>query len=802
MKEASLHIVEQLADQYTMRLQNGEELTVDEFVELHPEHREELRDFIEALLLVGYARPVREDVLPASIGRYQVIRELGRGGMGVVYLALDSHLDRQVAVKLLSRERLRDEAWLLRFQREARLASSLNHPNVVTIYEVGETEDRPYIAMEYVKGVTLLQHLNACERTTAEVLGIGLQVIAALSAAHQEEIVHRDLKPENVMVRSDGLVKVLDFGLAKHSPNATLLHGTDQGTISHAGAFMGTVLYMSPEQVRGQPLEVSSDLFGFGILLYLLLTGENPFASQTDMDVMAAILNRAPKPLSEYGHALPTELHHLIFECLSKEASQRPIAVDVMSRLRDICSKLPVGDVLPQDQRSDKEWTTELIIPSDATVALDKTICSIPSGVRYARSGDVNIAWQTLGEGPIDLVFVMGWVSHLDWFWRTPSFAHFLGRLAQFSRVILFDKRGTGLSDRVPDKELPTLEQRIDDVRAVMHAAGSEQAVLCGVSEGGPMCTLFAATYPQKTIALIMIGSYARRLWATDYPWGPTAEQRDAFLDEIIDTWGGPVGIETRAPSKANDPEFRQWWASYLRMGASPGAAAALTKMNAQIDVRPILSSIQVPTLVLHRSGDRCLLVEEGRYLAERIPGAKFSVLPGDDHLPFVGNADAIVDEIEQFLTGCRHSPLVDEVLTTIVFIALDRDASELEQFNEQCQRTAQLFRGRNMELSQTELLLTFDGPIRAVHAANAIVELAGRHNLNTRAGVHTGTCNVSNLHLKGAAVDRVRAIAHAAAFDAVLVSESTYNLVSGSELHFIDGGATPKEGRIFHLVR
>ncbi len=802
MKEESVHIVEQLAEQYTMRRQNGENLTVSEFVNQFPEHRDELRDFIEALTLVGFATPSCEDLAPSSIGPYTVIRELGRGGMGVVYLAVDSRLNRQVAVKLLSRERLRDDAWLLRFQREAKLASSLNHPNVVTIYEVGEMHNRPYIAMEYVNGVTLLKHLNARERTTTEALGIGLQVVTALSAAHAQQIVHRDLKPENVMVRSDGLIKVLDFGLAKHSPQATRQQGTDRATISHAGALMGTVHYMSPEQIRGQPLEVSSDLFSFGILLYLLLTGENPFASQTDVDVMAAILNRDPKSLNDCGRAVPEELHHLIFECLNKQASLRPRTADVMNRLRDICSKLSVGHIIHQDQRSDTERTTEFLVRPDAAAIPDTTFYNSPSGVSYALSGDVNIAWQTLGEGPIDLVFVMGWVSHLDWFWRTPSFSYFLNRLAQFSRVILFDKRGTGLSDRVPDKELPTLEQRIDDVRAVMHAAGSEQAVLCGVSEGGPMCTLFAATYPQKTIALVMIGSYARRLWAADYPWGPTTEQRDAFLEEIIDTWGGPVGIETRAPSKANDPGFRNWWASYLRMGASPGAAAALTKMNAQIDVRPILSSIQVPTLVLHRRGDRCLLVEEGRYLAERIPGAKFSVLPGDDHLPFVGDADAVVDEIEQFLTGCGHSPTVDEVLTTIVFIALDRGASELAKFNQQCQRTAQLFRGQNMVLSQTELVLTFDGPIRAIHAANALVELAGRHNLNIRAGVHTGTCKVSNQHLEGAAVDRARAIAHAAAFDAVLVSESTYNLVSGSELRFIDCGTTSTEERIYHLVR
>ncbi len=272
--------------------------------------------------------------------------------------------------------------------------------------------------------------------------------------------------------------------------------------------------------------------------------------------------------------------------------------------------------------------------------------------IQYARSGDLNIAYQVLGSGPIDLVFVMGWVSHLECFWTEPSFARFLRRLARFSRLILFDKRGTGLSDRTAG--LPSLEERMEDVRAVLNAVGSRRAALLGVSEGGPMCSLFAATYPEKTEALIMIGTYARRQRAADYPWGPTPEEHDAFCRDILEHWGGPVGIETRAPSVAADPAFRDWWAAYLRMGASPAAAVALTRMNAQIDVRHVLPTIRVPTLVLHRTGDRCLLVEEGRYVASLIPSARYVELPGDDHLPFVGDQDALIGEIERFLTVQR----------------------------------------------------------------------------------------------------------------------------------------------------
>ena len=277
--------------------------------------------------------------------------------------------------------------------------------------------------------------------------------------------------------------------------------------------------------------------------------------------------------------------------------------------------------------------------------------------VSYARSGSVNIAYQVVGSGPIDIVFVMGWVSHLEYFWNEPSFASFLTRLTSMARLILFDKRGTGLSDAVPISELPSLEQRMFDVQAVMEAVGSRRAVLMGVSEGGPLCTLFAATHPEMTAALIMIGSYARRLWAPDYPWGPTADERDRFCQTIIEQWGGPVGIEERAPSRALDPEFRNWWAAYLRMGASPGAAVALTRMNAAVDIRAVLPKIRVPALVIHRTGDQCLKIEEGRYLAEHIPGAELVELPGDDHLPFVGDQLAILSAIDQFLAKVSRVP-------------------------------------------------------------------------------------------------------------------------------------------------
>ncbi|MBC7929845.1 MAG: alpha/beta fold hydrolase, partial [Rubrivivax sp.] len=338
---------------------------------------------------------------------------------------------------------------------------------------------------------------------------------------------------------------------------------------------------------------------------------------------------------------------------------------------------------------------------------------------KYAQSGDVNIAYQTLGNAPLDLVFVMGWVSHLEYFWKEPRFARFLRRLASFSRLILFDKRGTGLSDRVPLNQLPTLEQRMDDVRAVLDAVGSERAALCGVSEGGPMSALFAATYPDKTSALVMIGTYAKRVRDDDYPWAPTVEEREKFFEEMREHWGGPVGVEERAPSAANDPRFRDWWAEYLRMGASPGAALALTKMNAEIDVRQVLPTVRVPTLVIHREGDLCLKVEEGRYVAAAIPGARYVELPGEDHLPFVGDQDAILDEVEEFLTGVRHTPEPDRVLATVLFVSIADSPARAAELGEarwqdllarlraHVRKEVEWFRGREVDMTGAGALAT-----------------------------------------------------------------------------------------------
>jgi pimeloyl-ACP methyl ester carboxylesterase len=353
------------------------------------------------------------------------------------------------------------------------------------------------------------------------------------------------------------------------------------------------------------------------------------------------------------------------------------------------------------------------------------------------------------------------------------------------------------LSDRVPEAELPTLEQRMDDVRAVMDAVGSPRAALLGVSEGGPMCALFAATYPERTEAIVMIGSYARRLRDDDYPWGPTPEEREAFCRHILDAWGGPVGIEVRAPSRAGDPDFRQWWSEYLRMGASPGAAVALTRMNARIDIRHVLPAVRVPALVLHRRGDRCLLADEGRYLARHIPGARFVELEGDDHLPFVGDQQAILDEIRDFLAGLAPATGEDSVLATILVAtpigsgpAGPGDAA-LAEFEDHARRTVQWFRGRPGPMDAGRLVAAFDGPARAIRCASALAAAAPRFGLAIGTGLHTGECAAGDGAYRGVAVNIGRHIAERAGPGEVLVSRTVTDLVAGSGLRFEDRGVT-----------
>ena len=418
---------------------------------------------------------------------------------------------------------------------------------------------------------------------------------------------------------------------------------------------------------------------------------------------------------------------------------------------------------------------------------------------RYARAGSIHIAYQVFGDGPVDLVLVPGWVSHVDVFWDEPIVARFLLRLAEFSRVILFDKRGTGLSDHVTDP--PSLEERMDDVRAVLDEVGSDRVALAGYSEGGPMCLLFAATYPSRTEALITIGSYSRRQYAADYPCGMREHQDQQLFEMIENEWGGPVGIDLRAPTLASDQRFCDWWARFLRAGASPAAVAGLIRANAQIDVRSVLSSIQAPSLLLHATRDMVIPVEASRYMARYIEGAKIVEIDAVDHLPFGDGAEQISAEIERFLTGKRNSIQVDRVIATVMFTDIvestrlaeslgDRPWRDLlEAHHKAVRQELSIHRGNEVKSTGDGFHATFDGPARAIQCARAIRESTSRLGLDLRIGIHTGECEVRGDSLEGVAIHIAARVANTAGSGEIVVSRTVRDLVAGAGIEFDDFG-------------
>jgi pimeloyl-ACP methyl ester carboxylesterase len=432
----------------------------------------------------------------------------------------------------------------------------------------------------------------------------------------------------------------------------------------------------------------------------------------------------------------------------------------------------------------------------------------MPPETRYAKSGDVNIAYQVVGEGPLDLVLVHGWVQSFDASWEIEPIRRFYERLASFSRLILFDKRGTGLSDRVPVDDLPTLETRMDDMRAVLDVVGAKRAAVLGHSEGGAMCGLFAATYPERTQALVMVGSSARTRWAPDYPLGATDEEIDELERLVLEHWGSDavrVLLQQLAPSVADDEELVQAHTRAVLRAASPAAAAALTRMSAMIDIRQLLPAIRVPTMVLYRADE--VLAEASRYLGEHIPGARVVELPGVDHMPWLGDQASVLDEIEEFLTGVRPHPALDRVLATVLFTDIvgstelvadlgDRRWRDvLEQHNALVRRELDRFRGRELSTAGDGFLATFDGPARAVACAVSIRDAARVLGLQIRFGLHTGELELAGSDIRGIAVHTGARVAAKAGPGEVLTSSTVRDLVAGSGLEFEDRGSHELKG-------
>jgi class 3 adenylate cyclase/pimeloyl-ACP methyl ester carboxylesterase len=424
---------------------------------------------------------------------------------------------------------------------------------------------------------------------------------------------------------------------------------------------------------------------------------------------------------------------------------------------------------------------------------------------RYARSGDLYIAYQVVGDGPIDVVYVPSWISQVEHYWEEPGVARSFNRLASFSRLIMFDRRGSGLSDPVPQG--PTLEEQMDDVVAVMDAAGSEQAAIYAQLEGGAMAALFAATHPERTKALVLYEAQPKMSWAPDYDWAVRREEREVWVRER-NNWGDGSRILALSPSTAENPRLRQWFARLERLAASPGTAARLTMMNAEVDVRAVLPSIKVPTLVLHRAGDRFIDIRHSRYLAEHIPRAKYVELPGDEALSFGGDARSLFEEIEEFLTGTRQTRDTERVLATVMFSDIvgstERAAAigdrawrdELELIEQQVGRALLRFRGRPVKQMGDGLLATFDGPARAIRCATAIRD-AVRSDLGmeVRTGLHTGEIELVGDDVAGLAVNIGARVSSCAEPGEVLVSNTVKDLVVGSGIRFEDRGEHQLKG-------
>jgi pimeloyl-ACP methyl ester carboxylesterase len=443
--------------------------------------------------------------------------------------------------------------------------------------------------------------------------------------------------------------------------------------------------------------------------------------------------------------------------------------------------------------------------------------------VRYAKTADdVHVAYQVVGDGPMDLVYAPSMVSHLEVFWDEPLHVRFLSRLASFSRLIVFDKRGTGLSDRVGVGQMPTLDQRMDDIRAVMDAAGSEKAALFGSSEGGPMCTLFAATYPERTTALVLYATFARQIKDDDFPegWLPPdqVENQLAWMEQAWSSGNFSDVSEGMIENLHPDDEARarRWFARLCRMSVSPAAAVALAKMAVEIDIRRVLPTVHIPTLVLCRVGDDYFPAT--RYLAEHIAGARFVELPGAVHIPAFGDQEPILRHIQEFLTGAAATPDPDRVLATVLFTDIVSSTEQevqrgdagwaalLEHHNALIRTQLERYRGREIDTAGDGFLATFDGPARAVRCAVTITESLAQAGIQVRAGLHTGECELVDHKVRGIAVHTGARIAALAGPAEVLVSSTVKDLVAGSGLRFTDRGlhqlkGIPDQWRLFAVA-
>jgi class 3 adenylate cyclase len=413
----------------------------------------------------------------------------------------------------------------------------------------------------------------------------------------------------------------------------------------------------------------------------------------------------------------------------------------------------------------------------------------------------------------MDLVWIPPWVSQVEYLWSEPTLERVMARLTRFARVITFDRRGSGLSD--PFFGAPTLEEQMDDVLAVMDAAGSERAAICGTLEGGPMAALFAATFPERTEALVLYATFARATSAPDYDWAWSAEERDRHMADFLDRWGEGLLAAGVAPRQQDDPSFMEWAGRLERLAASPSTIRRIFDLIGKIDVRDVLPSIRVPTLVMHRADDSLVQVEHSRYIASKIPGSRYVELEGDENMFSLGDTEALIGEIEEFLTGTRHEREPDRMLATVMFTDIcdsTRKAAEmgdrgwrflLERHDALFRQALERHRGREVKRTGDGFLATFDGPARAIRCAASVADAMGPLGLQIRAGLHTGELEVMDADLGGLAVHIASRVMSAAGPNEVLVSGTVKDLVVGSGIEFEDRGqrelrGVPGEWRLY----
>jgi serine/threonine protein kinase len=610
---------------------------------------------------------------------YELLEPLGQGGMGEVWRARDRKLDRMVAIKFIGPTGGPDAT--ARFEVEARALARINHSNVVAVYQLGEVDGLPILVYELVDGTALDRLIG--KLNWDQTLAVICDLARGLAAAHQAGVLHRDLKPANAMLTTDGVAKLIDFGLAKLDvvlapiasssgpldaaapiqpasmppvivalADSTADLSTDryvpeshartraQGLTS-ADSLLGTPRYVAPEIWMGKQASPATDVYALALIAWELLSSQHAHVGATGPELARMIVEQPLVKLSQLRPDIPAALAEIIDRGVAKRPLDRyRTATEFLEALERLRAKPSARPLVQRDP---------IVMPI----------------TRWIRAGELNLALQHFGDGPHELVFIPSWVSHCEAAWRFPPYASFMTRLGRLARVTVFDKRGTGMSDRIAHP-VP-VEQRMLDIGAVLDALELDSAVLFGMQDGGAIASVFTAMFPERVRGFIWYASARRLLEADDYPCGMPAPMFAEICAAVATHWGTPLFADFAAPSLAHDPEFLAWWSEYLRNGASPGTARWMLELNATLDIAPVLQAISTPTLLAHRRGDRMMPLRGGKIVADAIQGARWRELDGDDHLPWVGNGDALLEAIAEFLAELEQPPAHSRRLLTLL---------------------------------------------------------------------------------------------------------------------------------------